>query len=171
MRTIREEGYRDDAAIRVVLRAAFGREEEGKLVDRLRSDGLLVASLVAEEDGQVVGHAAFSELRVDTQDGRLAAVALAPVAVLPQFQRRGIGSELVRAGLVLCRERFRPLAIVVGDPRFYWRFGFRSDLARRFQSKYSNLGDAWMAAELVEGAAKDALGLVKYPQAFDLVES
>jgi putative acetyltransferase len=169
MRVIREEGYRDDAAIRVLLRAAFGGEDEVKLVDRLRSDGLLVVSLVAEQDGIVVGHVAFSELRMDTQNGRLPAVSLAPVAVVPEFQRCGIGSELIRQGMTACRERFRTVAVVVGEPGFYSRFGFRSDIARRFKSKYSDLGDAFMVAELVEGALKDSVGFVKYPEAFDLV--
>jgi putative acetyltransferase len=170
MRIIREEGYRDDAAIRVVHRAAFRQEDEGKLVDRLRSEGLLVVSLVAEEGGLVVGHAAFSDLRVDTQKGRIAAVALAPVGVVPEYQRCGIGSELIRQGMQLCRERFRSLALVVGDPKYYSRFGFSSELARAFQCKYSKLGDAWMAAELVEGCARELVGLVKYPAVFEELE-
>jgi putative acetyltransferase len=170
MRVIREERTRDHAAIRVVHRAAFGRDDEGRLVDRLREDGLLVASLVAEDGDLVVGHVAFSDLRIDTPKGCMLAVALAPVGVLPQYQRQGIGSALIREGMALCREQARAVAAVVGEPDFYSRFGFSSGLGKRLTSAYSNLGPAWMAAELTPRALEDLVGLARYPEAFRLLE-
>ena len=168
---IREEGLRDPPAIHAVHLAAFGREDEGRLVDRLRQDGKVVASLVAVEDRKVVGHVLFSDLRIETQTGTLVAVALAPVAVLPGWQRRGIGSDLIREGLEVCRERGKAAVIVVGDPEFYSHFGFSWELARRLRSPYSGAGRAWMALELTEDVLANVYGLVQYPEAFSLVKS
>jgi putative acetyltransferase len=165
VRLIRPENRRDHAAIRVVHRAAFGQEDESNLVDRLRSEGLLVVSLVAEQDEIIVGHVAFSDLRVETEKGLVQAVALAPVGVVPEYQRLGIGSELIREGMAACAEQGRVAAFVVGYPTYYPRFGFSTEITRRFKSEYSNLGDAYMAAELVEGALKGLVGFVRYPKA------
>ena len=171
MLAILEESPRFHAAIRVVNREAFGGEEEVRLVDRLRQDGLIVTSLVAREDRQVVGHVLFSDLRIDTAQGVLLAAALAPLAVLPGYRRRGIGSELVSYGLEACREKGRVAAIVVGDYSYYSRFGFSWELARNLISPYSKLGTSWMALELEPDALENVQGIVRYPPAFTLIES
>ena len=98
MPLIREETVGDREAIRAVNRLAFGGEEEAVLVDRLRADGLAVASVLAVEGGEVAGHVLFSELPVETGVRVIPAVSLAPMAVRPEWQRKGIGSALVRAG-------------------------------------------------------------------------
>jgi len=164
-----EETFRQEAAIRVLHRAVFGRQDESKLVDRLRSDGLIVASVCAEEEGLLVGHVLFSNLRVETASGVLQATALAPIGVLPEWQRCGIGSALIAEGMDLCRARGKSAVIVLGDPRFYGRLGFSSQLARNLRSPYSSAGNAWMAAELKPAALQDVFGLVRYPPAFDSV--
>ena len=116
MPLIREERFEDYDAIRALNLAAFQGVEEADLVDRLRNDGAEFVSLVALEGDQIVGHIMFSDLAIGTKDGVVRAVSLAPVAVLPEFQHRGIGSALVRSGLEVCRERGEEIAVVLGIP-------------------------------------------------------
>jgi putative acetyltransferase len=165
---LREERAGDEDAIRAVIREAFGGEAEGRLVDRLRADGLVVASLVAIVGGRVVGHVLFSALPVDGEHGVVTAAALAPLAVAPEWQRRGIGTALVRRGLELCRERGSAAVVVLGHPGYYPRFGFSAELARQLRAPYS--GEAFMALELIPGALGAGTGTVRYPAAFNLVD-
>jgi len=162
--TIREETAADIESVREVNRLAFGGEIEARLVDRLRDEGLVVGSLVAVLDGVVAGHVLFSELPIETARGRLAGVALAPVAVRPHLQRRGIGSALIRAGLELCRARGCAVAVVLGHPAYYARFGFSAALAARLRAPFS--GDPFMALELAPGALDGITGVVRYPDEF-----
>lgn len=170
MPLIREKTAGDHEAIRAVNRLAFGGEEEAALVDRLRADGLAVASLVAVEGGEVVGHILFSGLSLETNRGAIPAVSLAPMAVRPEWQRKGIGSALVRAGLAWCRARGKAVVIVLGHPGYYPRFGFSAELASRIECPFPGAGDAWMALELTPGALSGVTATVRYPAAFGLVE-
>jgi len=162
--TIREEIPGDYDPVEQVHRGAFRGELEAKLVKRLRRDGLVTVSLIATRADAIVGHILFSELVIETGANEVKAVSLAPLAVIPEFQRQGIGSELVRKGLALCRERGCGIVLVLGEPEFYTRFGFSPDLVKRLQSPYS--GDYWMALELVPGALDGVSGTVRYPEAF-----
>jgi putative acetyltransferase len=162
--TIRQETVRDRDAIFRVNRLAFDRDDEAQFVDALHDGGFVRLSLVAETVGQIIGHILFSELTIEGRDGMLSALALAPLAVVPDFQRRGVGSELVRRGLDLCREQGHRIVAVVGHPRFYPRFGFSPALARRLCSPYA--GESFMALELVEGALRGVTGAVHYPPPF-----
>jgi putative acetyltransferase len=161
---IRSERDSDWEPIRVVHRLAFGRDDESRLVDALRDGGYTRVSLVAEIDGQVVGHVLFSELSIITAAGPLGALALAPLAVLPAWQRRGVGSELMRRGLDECRLQGHEIVIVQGHPAYYPRFGFSAELARPLESPYA--GDAFMALELVAGALAGITGKVVYAPPF-----
>jgi putative acetyltransferase len=163
-----EETAADHPGIREVNRLAFEGDEEALLVDRLRAQGLVVASLVAVDDDRVIGHILFSRLPIDTPDGAIDAVALAPMAVRPEAQRRGIGSLLVRRGIEVCRQRGEAIVIVVGHPDYYPRFGFSAQLARRLSGPFS--GDVFMALELTPGALDGVTGAVRYPEAFGLGE-
>lgn len=118
---IRIEVPSDAPAIRELNRKAFGRETEAALVDALRENAKFMLSLVACVNGKVIGHLLFTEMLGATQ--RLA--VLAPMAVLPGYQRRGVGSALVREGLQYLREQSYIAAIVLGHKDFYPRFGFR----------------------------------------------
>ena len=151
-------------AIRAVNRLAFGGDDEARLVDALRDGGYARLSLVAEIDRQIVGHILFSDLLIVTPAETVPALALAPMAVLPDHQRQGIGSELVRRGLAVCRELGHSIVIVLGHPDFYPRFGFSAELASKLQSAYS--GDSFMALELVAGALGGRDGEVLYPPPF-----
>ena len=115
MVSLRAEEPGDVEAVREVNARAFPTDAEARLVDALRAAGALVLSLVAEEDGRVVGHIAFSEVTVEEGRTRWTGVGLAPMAVLPEAQRRGIGSLLVREGLERLAREGQPFAVVLGD--------------------------------------------------------
>jgi putative acetyltransferase len=163
---IREETAADSAAIHEVNRRAFGREDEARLVEALRDGGHVRASYVAEDDGRIVGHILFSSLPIVTEDRTVEALALAPMAVLPSHQRQGIGSALVREGLHACREAGHRIAVVLGHPAFYPRFGFSPRLAERLRSPFP--GPAFMAIELMPGALEGIEGEVRYPPPFGI---
>jgi|SRR5579871_592482 len=152
--------------IHAVIEAAFGGSDEADLVDQLRPSEYSILSLLAELDGRVIGHILFSRMWIDTSAGRVSAVALAPVAVRPDHQREGIGSLLIERGLDLMRARGEEIAIVVGHPEYYPRFGFSTEKARFLRSPFP--GEAFMALELREGALQGIEGSVVYPPAFGI---
>jgi putative acetyltransferase len=163
---IRPETSADHEGSRTVTRLAFGQDAEARLVDTLRDGGYVRASLIAEKDGQVVGHVLFSDLPVLTEAGTVLALALAPLAVLPGFQNRGLGSTLVRRGLEVCKQLGHRIVVVLGHPQFYQRFGFSSKLAAQLESPYSGR-ESFMAVELVPGALDGVSGQVQYPPPFN----
>jgi len=163
---IRHEIDHDHEAVRQLNRLAFGHEAEARLVDALRAGDLVRVSLVAEVDAKVVGHILFSDLSIVTSTSIIAALALAPMAVLPDFQKKGIGSALVRRGLEFCKEQGHRIVVVLGHPAFYPRFGFSAKLAERLESPYGG-GPSHMAAELVPGALEGVVGKVVYPPPFN----
>lgn len=163
---VRPERDSDQAAVRDVNRLAFGQEDEARLVDALREGGYARVSLVAEEEGRIVGHILFSDLPILVPGGAVEAISLAPMAVLPDEQRKGIGSLLVREGLRVCRESRHRIVVVLGHPEYYPRFGFSANMAARLRSPFS--GPAFMALELVPGSLEDVEGEVRYPPPFGL---
>ena len=128
---IRPERSDDAAAIRSILIAAFAGSAEADLVERLRRDGDLVLALAAD-DGEVRGYVAFPRLRVEHADGARDVVGLAPVAVAPDRQRRGIGSALIREGHRRLVARGESLIFVLGYPAYYTRFGYSLAAAAPF---------------------------------------
>ncbi|HEY5803661.1 MAG TPA: N-acetyltransferase [Lysobacter sp.] len=132
---IRTETQADHAAIAAVIAAAFvdqpgeGRTEQ-RIVEALRADGALSLSLVADIDGRIAGHVAFSPVRVG--DGAERWFGLGPVAVTPADQHNGVGTALIRAGLSELAERGALGCVVLGEPEYYQRFGFRHQPGLRF---------------------------------------
>jgi len=160
---VRDEVPADVAAIHEVERRAFDRAGEADLVDRLRAEGALAVSLVAELDGRVVGHVALSPVTIaGTHD----VVGLGPVAVVPALQTCAVGARLIEEGLARARERGAAAAVVLGHPEYYPRFGFI--VSTTYGIDFPEVPeDAFMAAELVPGALAAAEGAVRYHAAFD----
>ena len=161
---IRGRTAADDAAIRQLNDDTFGGHYESRLIEDLRAAGLDAVELVAIENDDIVGHILFSVLATTIDRQTVPALALAPMAVRPDRQRRGIGSALVRAGLDLARDRDWRAIIVLGHKGYYPRFGFSAALARPLEAPFS--GDAFMALELAPDALRGEKGRVTYPPAF-----
>lgn len=151
-----------------ITRAAFAGDDEAHLVERLRADGLVRLSLVAVEDGEVVGHVLFTELAVTVDARAVRALCLAPVSVRPDYQNSGVGSMLIREGLRQSALAGFEAVVVVGHPAYYPRFGFSAKLAEKLVAPFS--GEVFMAIELVDGALRGESGTVVYPEAFGIVE-
>ena len=162
---IREERSEDIGAVRHVLEEAFGSSEAADIVERLRDAGKAVISLVAECDGQVVGHIMFSPVTIAPAQSAFNGIGLAPVAVLPQLQKRGIGSHLICEGLEQCRKAEYDIAVVLGDHAFYERFGFSRAGDYGLGNEYG-VDEDFMAVELSEGALAQATGTAKYQPEF-----
>jgi putative acetyltransferase len=162
--SIGPENSDDLDAIRAVHRRAFDRDDEASLVDALRAQGYSRVSLAADLAGRIVGHILFSDLPIVTSRGTIPSLSLALLAVIPEHQRMGIGSALVREGLRACTEQGHRIVIVLGHPGFYPRFGFSARLAEWLEAPFS--GEAFMALELVPGALVGVAGEVRYPPPF-----
>ncbi|HEV2897945.1 MAG TPA: N-acetyltransferase [Pseudaminobacter sp.] len=162
MMSIRTATPRDRDAIRLVEEHAFGQQTEAGLVDALVTGGDAVVELVAEDDGQVVGHILFSRLFV-TKDGKsFPAVALAPLAVEPAFHGAGIGGALIREAHLKLKAAGEKLSVVLGDPAYYGRFGYSHERAAKFESEYQ--GEALQALAWDETAPET--GSLVYASAF-----
>ena len=159
---IRAERPEDHAAVRLVNTLAFGRPNEAALVDALRERTRPYLSLVAVEDGRIVGHIFFSPVLIDSEAGTFPAFGLAPMAVLPECQRRGIGSQLVRQGLQECARIGQTVVVVLGHPAFYPRFGFQPASRKGLYCEYAIPDEAFMVVELLPGVLQGRTGVVKY---------
>lgn len=166
MPVIRPETDADHAAVARCVQEAFGGEDEVRLIEGLRAAGDVLVEQVAVDGEAVVGHVLFSTLGVEVDGTPVRAAALAPLAVRLDRQRLGIGALLVEAGLAACRDIGIEAVIVVGDPGYYGRFGFASEMARNLQAPFS--GEAFMALELKPGVLNGRAGTVRYAAAFDL---
>ena len=163
--TVRPEAPADAPAIRHVHEAAFGRPDEADVVDRLRDRAPGYLGLVAVDDGRVVGHVAFSRVTLDPPRPDRALRGLAPMAVLPDRQRGGVGSRLVRDGLDACRADGAAAVVVLGHPTYYPRFGFAPAHQFGLACEYDVPPEAFMAVELADGALAEAGGTVHYDPA------
>lgn len=165
---IRPERPQDHAAVREVNERAFERAAEADLVERLRRTADPTLSLVAEEEGRVIGHIFFSPVEIETggRSHALTVMALGPMAVLPERQRRGVGSRLVRRGLRACRQMGSQAVVVLGHPHFYPRFGFRPAKPQGLRSEYDVPAEVFMVLELQPGVLAGLNGTVKYHGAF-----
>jgi putative acetyltransferase len=153
----------DHNAIRDLVSAAFGQPDEADLVARLRADGDALVELVATEEGAITGHILYSRLAIVRTDETLSAAALAPVAVAPSHQRRGVGAALIRAGNAACAQLGLAAIIVLGHAEYYPRFGFSAATAESLDAPFS--GPAFMALELAPDRLRGG-GRVRYAPAF-----
>jgi len=137
--TIRPEESQDQEPVQHLNLAAFENGPEATLVDVLRASCKEYLAFVAEEDGVVVGHILFTPVTVDGSNS--VGMGLAPMAVLPSHQRKGVGSRLVRHGVGHLRQSGYPFVIVLGHPEFYPRFGFEPASRYRLVSQWEGVPD------------------------------
>ncbi len=163
---IRRERPGDAARIRAVNLTAFEGSAEADIVDRLRAVRATQLSLVAEIGDELVGHIQFSEVTVGEEPATLG-MGLAPMAVAPARQRRGIGSALVLRGLEILRAEGCPFVIVLGHPGYYPRFGFLPASRYGIETEYPGVPDeAFMALELAPGGLDGVSGMARYRHEF-----
>ncbi len=162
---IRLEESADRSALYAIYSAAFGQLAEADLVQAMHDDGDLILSLIAFADGPI-GHIAFSRLTLHETPSIKAAV-LAPLAVAPSFQKRGIGAALVEDSLKRLAGRHYDLVLVLGEPHYYSRFGFMPRLAERLKTPYDG---PYLQGLALSDKGKDARGSVSYAQAFAELE-
>lgn len=171
---IRAEVPADIAAIHDVETGAFGRAEEADLVDALRANGACTLSLVAEIENQIAGHIFFSPMRLQSDENENcfngALIGLGPLAVLPDYQKRGIGSALVREGLQQLRKAGHDAVAVLGDPAYYGRFSFVEANTYNLRCKYQVPAKDFQVLELRPGVLQNHSGLLLYSLQFDAVE-
>jgi len=167
---IRDETSADVASVHALNEAAFETDAEARLVDALRRNDRLKVSLVAVEAGDVIGHIAFSPISITRPDGSVAdGVGLGPMAVQRSRQGRGIGSQLVRAGLDRVRAAGSSVCVVLGHREFYPRFGF--ERASRFGIRWERdvPEEVFFVIELTPGALLGVAGVVRYAPEFNMV--
>jgi putative acetyltransferase len=167
MTIIRLERPADAPVIRQVNELAFGQPAEADLVERLRQACGDAVSLVAVDDG-IVGHILFTPVVVEGGGRRVVGMGLAPMAVHPDWQRRGIGSQLVRSGMDIVRERGYPFVVVVGHPEYYPRFGFDRASAHGLTSQWEGMPDASFTVVILdERTMAGVSGVARYRKEFD----
>lgn len=163
---IRLEQPGDGPQVRRINELAFGQPAEADLVDRLRHACGDSVSLVAEDES-VVGHILFTPVTIGNEGRRVVGMGLAPMAVLPERQRQGIGSQLVMRGLEILRDRRCPFVVVVGHAEYYPRFGFEPCSRHRLASQWEGVpDDAFMVAVLDPRAMAGVAGVAKYRDEF-----
>lgn len=161
----------DPEAIHQVVTAAFGRPNEAELIAAIRNSPNFIPklSILAAEDGVVLGHILFSPIIIAAPVQSTPALALAPLAVIPARQRHGIGTQLVQAGLLECRELGHSIIVVLGNPRYYSRFGFQTASKFNIQAPFPVPDEALMMLELEPSALTGVSGTVRYPAYFEEV--
>ena len=165
---VRSEEPDDAHSIHDVHMMAFGREAESTLVEELRDQGHNRVSLLAVIGPVTIGHILLSQISIESDSGSVPALALAPMAVLPECQSNGVGTRLMEAALDQCRADGHKIVVVLGHPDYYPRFGFSAKLAEQFDGPFS--GEEFMALELTPGALDGVRGKVVYSAPFGSVE-
>lgn len=165
---IRHEERDDQQAIRKVNETAFETSAEADLIDALRVKASPLVSLVAEIDREIIGHILFSPVKLSNHPDKKI-MGLAPMAVLPSWQRQGVGSELVRAGLAACLGLDYGAVVVLGHPDYYPRFGFVPANEFGLACEYDVPTEVFMAQELKPGYLDDTSGTIHYHPAFSAV--
>jgi putative acetyltransferase len=167
---IRKETEKDYSSVRKVNESAFETTEEADLVDSLRKNPKYIPelSLVAEDNGEVIGHILFTPLTIINSEVDHKLLALAPMAVLPKYQKKGIGSALIEAGFEKAQELGYKAIIVLGHPDYYSRFGFIPAEQFDIHPPLEEWKEAFFAIELEKGSLKNISGTVSYLPEFGI---
>ena len=160
--TVRKEHWNDKAAIRDVNLRAFGQPQEADIVDKLRENCTSVLSLVAVVENRVVSHILFSPVTIAGEGRTIEGMGLGPMAVLPKYQRQGIGSELVHAGIARLASIACPFVVVLGHPHYYPRFGFEPASRHGIRSEWKVPDEAFMILVLDQARIQAVSGVARY---------
>lgn len=167
---IRSEKESDFGQVREVNIKAFGdRADEADLVDKIRKSPYFVPqlSIVAELNDEIVGHLLMSKADIVNEEKKQEVIVLAPIAVKPQYQKQGIGKQLITEGLQRCKELGFSLVLLIGHPEYYPKFGFKPARKLGIELKQFQVSDeVFMVCEIVENALDHSKGELKYPEAF-----
>jgi putative acetyltransferase len=166
---IRPEIKDDVEGVRLLLEKTFGRPQEADLVDTLRERGLITLSMVAHIEEQIVGYIAFSPVELESNSSMVKILGLAPLAILPPYQRQEIGSKLVETALAECQKMEYQGIVVLGAPEFYNRFGFRQASLYQLYSSFDVPAEFFMVKELLNGSLSGHTGVVNYQPEFNNV--
>ncbi len=166
--TIRQELKQDHARIKKINECAFEQEDEGRLVNKLRKKAqfILELSLVAEADKMVVGHILLYPVKIISVHQKHTTLSLGPMAVLPEYQKKGIGRKLIKEGLKRAKDFGFRSVIVVGHPEYYPKFGFTKASRWNIKIPFEVPDEVFMALEIVEGELQDKSGIIEYPAEF-----
>lgn len=169
---IRQEIPDDFNTVFEINKLAFGQDNEAKLVSLLRQSNAFVPelSLVATIDNKIIGHILFSKIIIaDDNHNEFESLALAPMAVMPEFQQKGIGGQLIKSGIDKAKELQYKSVIVLGHEHYYPKFGFVPAKKWNIKAPFDVPANAFMGIELVSDGLKGVSGTVKYPKAFEAV--
>ena len=168
---IRKETEKDYEDIKSVNDKAFGQENEGKIVENLRKNEKYISdlSLVAEIDNKIVGHILFFPIKVISQKNEYETLSLAPMSVLPNYQKMGIGLKLIAYGIKAAKKAGYTSIIVLGHSDYYPRFGFVPASTFGIKPPFEVPDTAFMALELLPNSLKGKQGTVKYPKEYNEV--
>jgi putative acetyltransferase len=159
---IRREEAPDAAAIRQVNEQAFGGSDEANAIEALRDRGALTLSLVAVQNEEIIGHLLFTPATIETADRAWQALGLAPLSVRPAYQRQGVGTALMKAGLAECAQLGYERIIVLGHADYYPRFGFQRASLYGIRCEWEVPEEAFMVLALQPRALEGVTGLAKY---------
>jgi len=168
---IRKEEEKDYKQVYEVNKLAFQQENESILIGKIRKGENFIPdlSLVAEIDNRIVGHILFSKIKI-VGDSIFESIALAPMAVIPAFQKQGVGSKLIKKGMAKAKELGFDSIIVLGHKDYYPKFGFERASKWNIKCPFKVPEEAFMAIALTKKALEDKAGTVKYPDEFMEVE-
>lgn len=147
----------------------FGREDEAKLVNMLRNSGISYISLTAKKNNKILGHILFTPVKLIGNNKNLKIMGLGPMAVKPGYQRKGIGTKLILAGIDACKNKGYDAVVVLGHPEYYPRFGFVPSSNYGITCEYDAPAEAFMIMELTNSALKENTGTIQYHEAFNAV--
>ncbi len=168
---VRPETKEDYSAISEINELAFGQKNEGELIERLRKTGHYIPelSLVAVSGDRIVGHILFYPVLIRDESETHVSLALSPMAVHPDCQRKGVGVRLVQEGLAVAKQLGHDSVVVVGHPEYYPMFGFHPASNWDIKAPFDVPDEAFLALELIEGALMNVRGTVEYPEEFNEV--